>query len=289
MPVDPIVTGLILAEVVNVPLVGEVDLEEHSVVLSTILIALVDGFNPCSLWVLVVLIGLVSHSGRSKVVLVGTTFLLVTAGIYGLFIAGLLSAFHYVAHLDVIRYVVATVAFAFAVVSLKEYIAFGRGVSLTIPDRVKPRIVARTRELIRSDGTITTVVFTALFAGGVALIELPCTAGFPLIWSSLVVEANVSGVSYVGLLSTYVLTYLSLELLVFLAAVTTMRRVEYGESRGRVLKLFAGVMMLFLGGSILVYPDILESVSMTLSVVLLSVLLTVVIVVIDGSVVDISG
>lgn len=281
MTVELIVTGALLAEVVNVPFVGEVDLEEHSIVLSTILIALADGFNPCSLWVLVVLIGLVSHSGRSRVALVGTTFLLVTAGVYGLFIVGVLSAFHYVAHLDLVRYVVAICAFVFAAASVKEYVAFGRGPSLTIPDRVKPRIVARTRELIRSDGTVTTVVFTALFAGGVALIELPCTAGFPLVWSGLVVEANVGGLSYAGLVVTYVLTYLSLELVVFFAAVGTLSRIEYDEARGRALKLFSGVMMLFLGSSILAYPGILENVGLTVAVVLLSVIVTAFVVGID--------
>jgi glutaredoxin len=38
-------------EIVDVPLVGEVDVESQSLLVSTLAIGFVDGFNPCSLWV----------------------------------------------------------------------------------------------------------------------------------------------------------------------------------------------------------------------------------------------
>ena len=51
--------------------------------------ALVDGVNPCSLWVLTMLLALVLHSGsRRRVMAVGGTFLLVTSLMYGLYIVG---------------------------------------------------------------------------------------------------------------------------------------------------------------------------------------------------------
>lgn len=259
---------------ITLPVVGEVDLREMSILLSTILIALVDGFNPCSLWVLIVLIGLVSHAGRRKVVVVGLTFLLVTATIYGLFIAGLLSIFHYVAHLDAIRYGIAAFAIGFAVVSIKDYFAFGRWISFTIPAEKRPEIVNRARNAIRTEGMVSTVLVTGVFAGGIALIELPCTAGFPLIWSNLVVATDPSTAAYVSLLLVYILAYLSIEVLIFVTAIGTLYKFEYTEANAQLLKLFSGVLMLLLGSSIALTPDILESFSLILGVVIASILLT---------------
>ena len=71
-----------------------VDLATQSLALSTALIAFVDGFNPCSLWVLSVLLALTLHTGsRKKVFIIGLVFLTVTALVYALFIAGLFTMF----------------------------------------------------------------------------------------------------------------------------------------------------------------------------------------------------
>jgi len=49
--------------VLAIPLIGTVDLAGQSLALSTALIAFVDGFNPCSLWVLSVLLALTLRTG----------------------------------------------------------------------------------------------------------------------------------------------------------------------------------------------------------------------------------
>ena len=76
------------AAVVEVPLLGEVSLSGSSVLVSTLLIGFVDGINPCSLWVLSMLLAIVLHSrSRRRVALVGTVFLAVTAAMYGIYVA----------------------------------------------------------------------------------------------------------------------------------------------------------------------------------------------------------
>jgi hypothetical protein len=61
------------ATTLQVPFLGEIDLGAQSLVVSTALIALIDGFNPCSLWVLSVLLTLtLNHSSsRKKVLIIG--------------------------------------------------------------------------------------------------------------------------------------------------------------------------------------------------------------------------
>jgi len=82
---------------IDVPLFGRVDVGDHSLLLSTVLIGFVDGINPCSLWVLSILLAVVLHSGsRRRVLTVGAAFLFVTSAMYGLYIAGSYSVLSYV-------------------------------------------------------------------------------------------------------------------------------------------------------------------------------------------------
>ena len=239
---------------------GEVELAGQPLVAATALIAFVDGFNPCSLWVLTVLLAMILHTrSRARVAAVGLTFLLVTATIYGVFIAGLFAAFAVAGFADPIRFAVAALALAFAAVNIKDYFAFKQGVSLSIPDRFKPRIYRGGRS-VREDKPLPVVLaITVALAAGVAIIELPCTAGLPLVWTGLVSEAGVDGAGFLGLLAVYLLVYLGVEVALLVAALVTLASVRLDEGRGRVLKLIGGAVMAAIAIVLVVDPSIMES------------------------------
>lgn len=256
------------ATVVDVPLLGEVDVAGRSLVLSTTLIAFVDGFNPCSLWVLTVLLALVLHTGsRRRVVLIGGSFLVVTTVIYGLFIVGVYSALSLVSALTWARLLVAGFALVFGIVNVKDYWWFRVGPSFTIADRHKPGIVSRARGLIRPGVGLPAAMFgAAAMAVGVSLVEIPCTAGFPVVWSNQLDAAGVSGSTFAGLLGLYLLVYLVDELLVFGAAVVTMRVTKLQERHGRVLKLIGGSVMIAIAVTIVARPHAMDTVTGVLAV-----------------------
>jgi thiol-disulfide isomerase/thioredoxin len=196
--------------VLDVPLLGEVDAAARSALGATVLIALIDGFNPCSLWVLSVLLAMLLRTGsRGRIAMVGGAFLVTTAAVYGLFVAGVFSAMSYVGYLSGIRWAVALLALTFAAVNIKDYFAFKKGFSFTIPDRFKPRIYRGGRGLMDENRSLLAVTGAAVvMALGIALVELPCTAGFPVVWSGLLTDAGVSGSEFAGLLSVYLGIYL---------------------------------------------------------------------------------
>jgi len=239
-------------ETYDLPIIGEVTADAYPLILLTALIAFVDGLNPCSIWILSFLLGMVIYSGKKKVFLVGATFLMVTALVYGLFIAGVLTIFHFITHLFWIRLMVASIAIFFAVVSIKDFFWFGKGLSFTIPERYKPGIYKKIRGLMREEGTAATVTATAALAAGVALIELPCTAGFPMIWSQIVAERGVGTGVFLFFLLLYVLVYLSIELVIYLSAAWRMKKIDFGLEKGRMLKFVGGSIMLVLGLTMLI-------------------------------------
>lgn len=253
---------------IQLPFLDRVDLSLQPLLLSTAIIAFVDGFNPCSLWLLTILIALVLHSGsRRRVLIVGLVFLATTAAVYGLFMVGLFSVLAYAAYLPWMYWIVAAFALVFGLVNIKDYFWFKRGFSFTIDDRHKPGIFRRFRELIKDGRSpLTLAGATLVMALGIALIELPCTAGFPVIWSGLVSAHEVSPIGFAGLLLAYLAIYLLDELIIFGIAVFKLRIDRFEESQARVLKLIGGVVMIALAAVLIINPEIMSQLGPALGV-----------------------
>lgn len=248
------------AGTVTLPLFGEVELSGHSLALSTALIAFVDSFNPCSLWVLTMLLTLTLHTGsRRKVLLIGVLFLTVTAVIYALFIAGLFTVLTIVSFAGWIQIIVSLVALVFGLINLKDYFWYKEGVSLTISDSEKPGIFRRMRNLMDPNLSFWGLAGgTVVLAAGTALVEFSCTAGFPVLWTNMVVSQNVGTAGFILLLLLYLVVYQVEAYFIFAAAVVSLHSSRIEERHGRLLKLIGGVLMLTLAGVMLVKPSLMN-------------------------------
>ncbi len=248
---------------IDLPLLGEVELTNVGLVPATIAIALVDGFNPCSLWALSILLALVLRSGsRKRVLAVGGVFLAVTTLLYGLFIGGLYGALSYAAEAAWIRGAMAGIALAFGLVNLKDYLWFKQGLSLSIPAGAKPKMYARMRDVSDVDRPLPAVLLgTAGLAVGVSLLETPCTAGYPLLWANLVSDSGAGFAAVAALFGVYMLVFLVDELAIFGSAVVAMRSFKLQERGGRILKLISGALMVSLAVTLIVEPDAMTSIT----------------------------
>ena len=253
---------------VDVPLLGTVSLDSTSLVVATLAIGFVDGINPCSLWVLSVLLAIVLHGGsRGRVALVGSVFLVVTAGMYGLYIIGFYSALDYASNLGWIAVVVAAVAFTFGVLQLKDGLAPGRGPSLSIAQSQRPGIYRRMRQVSASDRSIVGVLAgTVALAVGVSLLETPCTAGLPLLWTNMLAQQGVATGTAVLLFGLYMAVFLLDELILFGLAVFTLRATRLQEEHGRALKIVSGSVMVALAAAMLFAPEALTTLTGTVVV-----------------------
>ena len=244
---------------VDVPLVGEVGLADRSLLVSTLVIGFVDGVNPCSLWVISVLLTIVVRTAsRRRVLVIGSVFLAVTAGMYALYMAGIYSALSVVRHLGAIQVAVAVAAGIFGAVSVKDYFAFKKGLSFTIKDSAKPGIYARVRAAAGQRALLPALLATVTLAVAVSLLETPCTAGFPVLWTGLLQANGVPPLEAAGLFVVYMIPFLLDELLVFGLAVVTMRAAKMQEKHGQLLKLVAGVTMLALASAMAIDPTLME-------------------------------
>lgn len=252
----------------TLPLIGTIDLAGKSTFLSTALIAFVDGVNPCSVWVLTMLLALTLHTGsRRKVLIIGVIFLTVTAAVYGLFIAGLFTMLTVLDFVGWIRLVVALVALFFAVVNIKDYFWYKEGLSFTIADEHKPGIFQRMRRVMDASNNFWSLAgATVVMAAGVSLVEFSCTAGFPVMWTNILVSQQVGAGAFALLLLLYLLIYQLDELVIFGTAVYTLRASRLEEKHGRILKLVGGVLMLVLAMVMLINPAWLSDINSSLAV-----------------------
>ena len=270
----------------NVPLIGEVDLGAQSLALSTILIASVDGFNPCSMWVLTMLLALTIHTGsRRKVLLIGLVFLAVSALIYAVIIAGLFSVLKVVSFLGWVRVVVAMVSLFFAIVNIKDYFWYKEGISFTIAEDKKPGIYQRLRAVMDASQSFWGLLgATVLLSVGVSMVEFSCTAGFPVLWSNLLTAHTVSTTTFLLLLLLYMLVYQVVLFIVFISVVTSLKASRLDERHGRLLKLVGGMLMLVLALVMLIDPGLMDNLANSLLIFGLAFLATIIILVIHQKV-----
>lgn len=255
----------VTSDEINIPLIGKVDLGSQSLVVSTALIAFVDGFNPCSIWVLSMLLALTLHTGsRKKVLIIGLIFITVTAAAYALFIAGIFTILSFVSFMGWVQILVALIALIFAVINIKDYFWYKEGVSFTIADEKKPGIAQGIRRVMDSRSFWGMAAATIALAAGVSLVEFSCTAGFPVMWSNIVAAQDVSTLNFVGLLLLYMVIYQLDELAIFFVAVFTLKASRLEEKHGRILKLIGGILMLTLAAVMLFKPTLMNQLSSAL-------------------------
>ncbi|MEW6587061.1 MAG: hypothetical protein AB1442_15810, partial [Nitrospirota bacterium] len=254
---------------VFIPWIGRLDASELSLPVMTMVIAGLDSFNPCAFFVLFSLLGILIHAqSRKKMLLTGGVFVFFSGFIYFVFMAAWLNLFLIMGQVALITKIAGTVAVVIALINIKDFFIFKKGVSLTIPDSAKPGLFDRMRKLLKSTSLLSILAGTAVLAIAANSYELLCTAGFPMVFTRILTLNNLSPITYYFYLAFYNTIYvIPLSIIVILFTVTLGRR-SLTEWQGRVLKLVSGTMMLGLGSVLFLNPEILNSA--LVSVILLS-------------------
>lgn len=113
---------------IQLPLLGEIEPSEYSLLALTALMGLSDGFNPCAMWVLVYLISLIaSIQDRRKIWWLVGTFVLASGILYFLFMTAWLNTFLVIGYIRPLTQFIALLAIGFGTDHLFE-LALKRGI-----------------------------------------------------------------------------------------------------------------------------------------------------------------
>lgn len=263
----------------NLPLLGELDAQKASLPLMTVVIAGMDAFNPCAFFVLLFLLSLLVHANsRGRMLFVGGVFVLFSGLVYFAFMAAWLNVFLLLGPLQGITLAAGALAVLIALINIKDYFLFQRGLSLSIPNKAKPRLFERMRGIVQASNLPVLVTGTVMLAVVANSYELLCTAGFPMVYTRILTLKALPMADYYLYLAFYNMVYVIPLLLIVLAFVFALGGRKLKESEGRVLKLLSGTMMLGLGLMLLLAPDRLTNPLASMLVLALALGLTAMIV-----------
>jgi glutaredoxin len=214
----------------------------------TVAMGLLDGFNPCSMWVLLLMISLLAPlNDRKRMVAIAGTFVLVEGIAYFVFMAAWLNLFLLIGVSRAVTLVVAAIAIIAGLINLKDFVAFGRGVSLSIPASAKPGIYNRMRNLLHAPTMTAAIVGAAVLAVLIQIVEFMCTSGFPALFTRILTLRELPSASYYGYMLLYNAAYMLDDVIILAMGVIMLSRHRLQEKEGRVLKLISGLVMVGLG------------------------------------------
>ena len=263
------------ADVLRLPLVGEVDASSLSLPLLTVTVAALDAFNPCAFFVLLFLLSMMAHQkSRARMLAVGGIFVLFSGLMYFAFMAAWLNLFQLLGELAWVTLAAGLLAVVVGAVNVKDFFLFGRGVSLSIPESRKPDLFRRARAILTAENLPAMLAATVFLAVAANFYELLCTAGFPMVYTRLLTLGEPSAAVRYLYLALYNLVYVLPLAVIVLVFVRTLGARKLGEREGRLLKLLSGTMMLELGVLLLVAPEWLSRLGVAFALLALALAVT---------------
>ena len=241
---------------IDLPLFGELSARAIGLPAFTIAVGLVDGFNPCAMWVLLFLLSvLVNLHDRWKILAVAGTFVCISGIAYFAFMAAWLNVFLLVGLLRWVQVLLGCLAVGIGCIHIKDFFAFKQGLSLSIPESAKPGLYARVRRIVTAESLSGAIAGASVLAILVNIIELLCTAGLPALYTQILTMHQLPTWQNYAYLLLYNLAYMFDDGVMVGLVVVTLGRKKMQEKHGRWLKLLSGVVIAALGAVMILKPE----------------------------------
>jgi cytochrome c biogenesis protein CcdA len=241
---------------ISLPFFGTLDTASISLPLLTLALGALDGFNPCAMWVLVFLIGLLlGMEDRLRMWVLGAAFIAGSALVYFLFMAAWLNFLLFIGAVVWVRSGVALVALAGGIHYLREYFRNpGAACELTAP-QARRRVFERLRALAGERSFWLALAGIVALAFAVNLVELLCSAGIPAVYTQVLALSEIPAWQYYAYLALYILVFMLDDLFVFVVAMKTLQVAGATTRYVRFSHLAGGVVLLAIGALLLLRPE----------------------------------
>jgi hypothetical protein len=241
---------------ITLPLFGTLQASKLGLPLFTLAVGLIDGFNPCAMWVLLFLLSiLVNLRDRVRILAIAGTFVFISGLAYFAFMAAWINILSLVGYLRPVQLGLAGLALLIGAVHIKDFFAFKQGFSLSIPESAKPGIYTRVRQIVTAEHLTGAVLGAITLAVLVNFVELLCTAGLPALYTSILTQQAISTPMWYAYLSLYIAAYMLDDCLMLTVVIATLSKQKLQESHGRWLKLVSGAAIFTLGLIMVFRPD----------------------------------
>lgn len=243
---------------VDIPLLGKVDPKDVSLPLISVIIGLVDGFNPCAMWILIFLISmLLGMKDKKKMWYLGSLFIIASASVYLLFMVAWLNIVTSVAEIKWVQILIAIVALVGAFINIKSYLNERKKDSgcQVVDDKKRKKIFAKIKKFTHEKSVILASLGVIALAISVNVVELACSAGLPVLFTNILALNNLSTEMSSLYIVIYIFFFMLDDLIVFNVAMFTLKITGVTTKYTKYTHLIGGIIMFLIGVLLIFKPE----------------------------------
>lgn len=241
---------------VKIPLIGYVEPENASLGLISMIIGLVDGFNPCAMWVLFFLLSiLINMKDRKRMWAIGLTFMLTSAIIYLLMIGSWIKIAISINEIIIIRTIIAVLAIFGGLFNLYNFLRPSPTGCNVTNNEDKTKTMNKIRMFCSEKKLLFALIGAAGLAISVNIVELACSAGLPVVFAEILSVNNLTSAQNLMYLLIYVFFFMLDDLVIFVIAMITMKLTGISNKYGKYSHLIGGLIMLIVGILLIFKPE----------------------------------
>ena len=245
-------------ENMSLPIIGEIDAKKVSLPLISIFIGMIDGFNPCAMWVLLFLIGMLFNmKDKKKMWILGITFLTTSAILYLFIMMAWLKvalSFNTVLWLRILIALIALIAGGINIISYLKNIKKDDGCKI-VDEKKRKKIFSKIKKITLEKRLILSIIGIITLAISVNLVELACSAGLPLMFTQILSFNNLSMIEYMFYMFLYILFFLIDDIIIFVIAMKTLSIKGISSKYGKYSNLIGGIIMILIGILMIFKPE----------------------------------
>ncbi len=238
---------------------------EYSWPAMSIMLGLLDGFNPCAMWTLLILIGfLLTMDNKKKRWMVGGIFVLSSAIIYFVALLTYLLGFSEISALatgpimDWIFRIVGALAMGTGTLALKN--AFKKEIDCEMRGiESKKRFRDRLGAILEKEKLVFVLAGVIGLAFSVNAIELLCSFAIPTAFTATLVSMDMGLTKQLMAISLYDIAYILDDIVVLVIALWTMSLKILSPRLVQISHFIGGILLLILGGFLIYDPSVLAS------------------------------
>ena len=241
---------------VDVPLFGNLNLKNVSLGTAALVLGLIDGFNPCAMWVLLFLISmLLGMKNKKRMWIIGLTFLGSSAFVYMLMMLSWLNIVISISTSILVRNIIALIAIGGGIFNFYNFSKQQDSGCSVVNEKKRKNVFERIKKFTREKSLVLALIGTIALAFSVNIIELACSAGLPMVYTQLLAINNIKGFSAFIYVLLYIVFFLLDDVIIFVAAMKTMEVTGMSTKYSKYSHLIGGIIMVGIGILLIFKPE----------------------------------
>lgn len=245
----------------DLPFIGLTDLKTFSLSTLSVVLGVIDGFNPCAMWVLITFLVLLSQAGsKRKMVLLAGIFIMAEAIMYNLILNIWYKTWDFVSLDQIVTPLVGFLALGGGLFFIYRWHK-NKGVALVCDIsniESQSKTIAKFQKIASQPITIATFAAILIIAFSVNIIEFACSIGIPQAYTKILDLNMLTFIERQWYILIYTIGYMVDDFIVFGLAIWGYNKLEaHGHKYSQASLIIGGLLMVLLGAVLVFKPDLL--------------------------------